>query len=188
MPVPRRLLNPFRELETIERDFDRMMRRAFGDVFVFPELYAASGVEADYVPRLDLYRDGNDLVARLELPGVGSSDIDISVTDRVLTVKGKREFSKEMEEKGRYYCMEHHYGTFERSFVVPEGTTVEGIRAEHANGILTITIPGAAEKIEARKVKIPIEVGEKKSIETPSTETPMTEKPTAETSDVPEQS
>lgn len=179
MPVSRRKISPFRELETVQREFDRLARSAFGDVFVFPELYSARGPEADYVPRLDLYRRGDDLVARLELPGVEPSDIDISVTDRVLTVKGKREFGKEMEEKGRFYWTEHHYGTFERSFVVPAGTTVEGIRAEHANGILTITVPGAAEKIESRKVKIPIEVGEKEARE---------ETPALERSEQPEQS
>lgn len=172
MPVPRRRMNPFRGFETMERDFDRLMRGAFGDVFVYPELYATEETEADYVPRLDLYRDGDDLVAGLELPGVTPEDIDISVTDRVLTVKGKRECSKETEEEGRFYCTEHHYGTFERSFVVPEGTSLEDIKAEHANGILTITIPGAVAKIEPRSVKIPIEVGETKALETPAPEEP----------------
>ncbi len=160
MPVPRRMMSPFRELESMEREFDRLTRRAFGDVFVYPELHATRETEADYVPRLDLYRQGEDLVARLELPGVEPSDIDISVTDRVLSVKGKRESGKEAREGGFYYT-EHHYGTFERSFVVPEATTLDGIRAEHENGILTITIPGAAARIESRKVKIPIEVGQK---------------------------
>ncbi len=172
MPVPRRIISPFRGLESMEREFDRLTRRAFGDVFVYPELNATRETEADYVPRLDLYRKGDDLIARLELPGVEPSDIDLSVTERVLSVKGKREFAKKMEE-GECYWAEHHYGTFERSFVVPEGTTLEGIRAEHANGILTITIPGAAARIESRKVKIPIEIGDKKALE----ETPTSEKP-----------
>ncbi len=168
MPVSRRRMSPFSGFETMERDFDRLMRRAFGDVFVYPELYTEDVTEADYVPRLDLYRDGDNLVAGLELPGVAPDDIDISVTDRVLTVRGKRESKTETEEEGRFYCTEHHYGTFERSFVVPEGTTLEDIRAEHANGILTITIPGAGARIESRKVKIPIEIGEKKALETPA--------------------
>ncbi len=172
MPVPRRRVGPFRGFETMERDFDRLMRRAFGDVFVYPELHSTQETEADYVPRLDLYRDGDDLVAGLELPGVAREDIDISVTDRVLSVKGKRESGKETEEEGQFYCTEHHYGTFERSFVVPEGTQLEDIRAEHANGILTITIPGAGARIESRKVKIPIEVVEKKALETPATGEP----------------
>ncbi len=175
MPVPRRRMSPFREFETMERDFDRLMRRAFGDVFVYPELYTTTRTmetEADYVPRLDLYRDGDNLVAGLELPGVMPDDIDISVTDRVLTVKGKREFSQETEEKGRFYCTEHHYGTFERSFVVPEGTKLEDIKAEHANGILTITIPGGGARLESHKVKIPIEVGDKKALDTPAPEEP----------------
>lgn len=178
MPVPRRMMSPFGGLETMEREFDRLTRRAFGDVFVYPELYTEREAEADFVPRLDLYRKGDDLVAKLELPGVEPSDIDISVTDRVLSVKGKREVTKQLEEEGQCYCTEHHYGTFERSFVVPEGTTMEGIRAEHANGILTITIPGAAARIESRKVKIPIEIGESSALE---------ETPTPEEAQVPEE-
>jgi HSP20 family protein len=120
-----------------------------------------------------MFRVGDDLMVRFELPGIKPEDVDISITERILTVKGKRELEPELRvEDARMYCGEGHYGTFERSLTVPEGTTMENVRAEYANGLLAITIPGAAARIAARKVKIPIHVAEKAAIEETKEEKP----------------
>ncbi|MHB8780302.1 MAG: Hsp20/alpha crystallin family protein [Candidatus Geothermincolia bacterium] len=150
--------NPMRHVEAMEREFNRMMRKGFGEVWVFPELHGKHA--SDYVPRADLFRSGDDLVMRLELPGVDLDEVDISVDDKVLTVKGTRELDPELRAEAGLYLREGLYGTFERSFVIPGGTSMDNITARYGAGLLTITVPGAAARLGGRKVNIPVQRGE----------------------------
>ncbi len=82
------------------------------------------------------------------------------MNDKVLTVKGTRELDPELRAAAGLYLREGFYGSFERSFVIPGGTSLDNISAQYGAGLLTITIPGAAAKLGGRKVNIPVQRGE----------------------------
>jgi len=108
----------------------------------------------DFVPAVNT-REGKDAYyIELDLPGIKKEDVEISVDKNILTIKGKREVKKE-EEKNDYYRIESMYGTFARSFTLPEKVDSENIRATGENGVVEITIPKLkVEKDTTKKIEI----------------------------------
>ncbi|WP_434580883.1 Hsp20/alpha crystallin family protein [Sulfurimonas sp. NW15] len=108
----------------------------------------------DFVPAVNT-REGDDAYyIELDLPGIKKEDVEISVDKNILTIKGKREVKKE-EEKEDYYRIESAYGTFSRSFTLPEKVDSENIRATGENGVVEITIPKLkVEKDTTKKIEI----------------------------------
>jgi len=108
----------------------------------------------DFVPAVNT-REGDDAYyIELDLPGIKKEDVEISVDKNILTIKGKREVKKE-EEKNDYYRIESMYGTFARSFTLPEKVDSENIRATGENGVVEITIPKLkVEKDTTKKIEI----------------------------------
>ena len=108
----------------------------------------------DFVPAVNT-REGDDAYyIELDLPGIKKEDVEISVDKNILTIKGKREVKKE-EEKDDYYRIESMYGTFARSFTLPEKVDSENIRATGENGVVEITIPKLkVEKETTKKIEI----------------------------------
>jgi HSP20 family protein len=92
-----------------------------------------------------------------ELPGMEESDIDVKYADGVLTIKGEKKEEKE-EKKKDYYLSERRYGSFQRSFQVPENVAADKIDAKFANGVLTVRLPKSAEAQKNEK-KIAINKG-----------------------------
>ena len=94
----------------------------------------------DFVPAVNT-REGDDAYyVDVDLPGVKKEDVEISVDENVLTIKGKRETKEEVNEEN-YYRIESRYGTFSRSFTLPEKVDVENIKASSEDGVLEIVIP-----------------------------------------------
>ncbi len=108
----------------------------------------------DFIPAVNT-REGKDAYyIELDLPGVKKEDVEISVDKNILTIKGKREVKKE-EEKDDYYRVESAYGTFARSFTLPEKVDSENIRATNEDGVVEITIPKLkVEKDTTKKIEI----------------------------------
>jgi len=108
----------------------------------------------DFIPAVNT-REGDDAYyIELDLPGIKKEDVEISVDKNILTIKGKREVKKE-EEKDDYYRIESMYGTFARSFTLPEKVDSENIRATGENGVVEITIPKLkVEKETTKKIEI----------------------------------
>ncbi len=102
---------------------------------------------------MDVLQKDGDLVVRAELPGVKLEDVDITVHDRVLTVSGERKVEEEAE-RGGYYVRERRHGTFRRSMALPEGVDEESIRARFEDGVLEVTIEGAAAVREPKRIQI----------------------------------
>ncbi|WP_457747254.1 Hsp20/alpha crystallin family protein [Sulfurimonas sp.] len=94
----------------------------------------------DFVPTVNTREDDDAYHIELDLPGVKKEDVDVSVDKNALTIKGKREVREEVQEDD-YYRIESSYGTFARSFTLPEKVDVENIKAHNENGVLEITIP-----------------------------------------------
>lgn len=106
-----------------------------------------------WIPAIDvLYRDGN-LVIRTELPGVKQDDVEITLSGRVLTISGERKTANEEQDDG-YYVKECRYGSFSRSLVLPEDVDESRVSAQFRNGVLEVTVAGAAEVQEPKHIQI----------------------------------
>ncbi len=101
-------------------------------------------------PAVDVVEDDKAFRITAELPGLGEKDIDITISGDMLTIKGEKR--EEKEEKGRnYYVSERRFGSFQRSFTLPEGVDRDKIEAKFQNGVLTLTLPKTPEAVKQQK-------------------------------------
>ena len=98
-------------------------------------------------------KEGN-LILRAELPGLSEKQIELKLEGNTLTLKGERKMENE-DKKGTYHRVESCYGSFTRSFRLPDTVDTDKIHADYKNGILTVTIP---QKSEAKPREIPVSV------------------------------
>jgi HSP20 family protein len=108
---------------------------------------------SEWAPAIDVTTKDGNLVIRAELPGVKPEDVDITLHDNVLTISGERKADQE-EERGGYYVRERRYGSFSRSLTLPQGTDESKINARYDNGILEVTVEGAAAVQEPKRIQI----------------------------------
>ena len=109
------------------------------------------------MPAVDIVEKDKDYEITAELPGMDESNIDVKFADGVLTIKGEKKEERE-EKKKDYYVSERRYGSFQRSFPVPESVDANKIEAKFVNGVLTIKLPKSAEAQKNEK-KIAIKKG-----------------------------
>lgn len=103
-------------------------------------------------PKVDVIDRDDEVIVRAEVPGVAKEDLEVSVTDSAITIKGKMKH-EEKEEKGDYYRREISRGAFARMVTLPNYVETEGAKAKFKDGILELTLP-KAEKVKRRTVKI----------------------------------
>lgn len=96
--------------------------------------------EQDFFPLLDVSETNSHYTVELDIPGVKKDDINISVDNNVLTIKGKKEMDKERKDSN-YYSRERFYGDFKRSMSLPSGVKTDKIDASFKDGVLTIRMP-----------------------------------------------
>ena len=109
---------------------------------------------AGFIPAVDVYQTKDGVVAEMSLAGVDPEDVDVSITDNVLTVQGKTERKSEVDEKD-FYRKEMRYGSFYRTIPLPVAVLGDKAEAKSENGVLKITVPKASEeKNKAIKVKV----------------------------------
>lgn len=137
---------PFRELEDVERLFDHILGRTF--LPVVRRQLAGDG----WAPPIELLEKEDKFIAKADLPGMKREDIDVSVVEGTLTIKGERKAEHEVKEED-YYCSERCYGSFFRSITLPTAVDTEHIEATYENGVLEVTLPKAAE-VKPKKVEI----------------------------------
>jgi HSP20 family protein len=106
-----------------------------------------------WTPPVDIYETENDLVLKADVPELNLKDVDIRVENGTLTIKGERKF--EQKPNQAYHRIERSYGSFARSFVLPDSSDPERIRAEYKAGVLTVTIP-KKDTAKPRTVKIDV--------------------------------
>jgi HSP20 family protein len=107
-----------------------------------------------WAPAVDIYETENELVLKADLPDVDLKDIDVRVENQTLTISGERKFEKQESGKG-YHRIERNYGSFVRSFSVPNTFDTENIAAEFKNGVLSVTLP-KKEAAKPRQVKVEV--------------------------------
>ncbi len=128
--------DPFRELE----DMSNRLNRVFGR----PALRAGGGNEltatADWMPSVDISETDTAYQIKGEIPGVKKEDVKVTLDNGMLTIQGERKLEK--EEKGKkFHRVECSYGSFERSFRVPDDADSAAVKAEFKDGMLNITLP-----------------------------------------------
>ncbi|MEO8132190.1 MAG: Hsp20/alpha crystallin family protein [Bryobacteraceae bacterium] len=106
-------------------------------------------------PSVDIIENENDLVLKADVPGIDAANIHISMENGTLTLKGERKFENSENRQG-YHRIERSYGTFARSFALPNTVDVEKVKADFKNGVLTVTLP-KMEIAKPRSVKVEIQ-------------------------------
>ncbi len=108
-----------------------------------------------WVPPVDIYQTGDqELVLSAELPDMSRENIDITVENFVLTIKGEKKFASEVKEE-QFHHVERRYGTFSRSFTLPQTVDAGKVSAEYKNGVLTVRLP-LREEAKPRQIKVDV--------------------------------
>jgi len=110
--------------------------------------------EQAWTPAVDIYEDDKEIVVKAELPDIEEKDVEVNIQDSVLTIKGERKKERE-EKKGTYHLIETSYGSFSRSFSLPNNVDTDKASAKYEKGVLKITLP---KKEGAKPKKIDIKV------------------------------
>ena len=139
--------DPFRDLRTLQDEVNRLfstnLSRSFGDEGI------ARGA---WSPTVDIYENSDQIVLEAELPGMNREDFEVTIENNVLTLRGERRFEKK-EENDNYHRVERSYGTFSRSFTLPQTVSSENVSAEYKNGVLRVTLK-KREEVKARRIEI----------------------------------
>jgi HSP20 family protein len=115
--------------------------------------------ESAYLPTFEVFERKDAYVFRADLPGVKLEDLDITLTENRLTIAGRREAEKR-EQGDRFYAYERSFGSFSRSFTLPEGVDGEHVGAELTDGVLGLVVPKRPE-VQPRKISIKPQLGQK---------------------------
>jgi HSP20 family protein len=113
-----------------------------------------------FVPATDVYEDEHSITLKMEIPGIEEKDLDIRLENNTLTVRGERNFEKEEKEEN-FHRIERSYGSFVRSFTLPNTVESDKVEANYANGILKIRL---AKREEAKPKQIKVNAGPQKTI------------------------
>src|SRR5579863_9679376 len=142
-----RTLSNFRGTSTLQDQINRL----------FNDTFERTGQESNltaWAPAVDIYENEHELVVKADLPDIDPKDLDIRVENNILSIRGERKFEKQVNEDN-YLRVERAYGSFSRSFSLPNTVKTEGIRAEYRHGTLTVRMT-KREESKAKQVKISV--------------------------------
>jgi HSP20 family protein len=143
--------DPFKELEEISDRFNRI----FGRVPGRREGGREAITLADWAPTVDISEDEKEYLIKAEIPEVDKKDVKVTVLDGVLTLQGERK--QEKEEKGRkFHRIERSYGSFVRSFTLPDEVAEDKLKAEFKDGMLLVHLP-KAEKAKPKAIEVKVD-------------------------------
>jgi HSP20 family protein len=139
--------DPFRDLRTLQEEVNRLfstnLGRSFGDEGIGRGAWA---------PSVDIYENKDQIVLEAELPGMNQEDFDLSIENSVITLRGERKFEK-TDDSDNYHRVERSYGSFTRSFTLPQTVSAEDAQAEYSNGVLRVTLP-KREEAKSRRIEV----------------------------------
>ena len=138
--------DPFREVVTMQNRLNSLFR----------DLNDSDSplTTAAFVPAVDIYEDDKKVMLKLEVPGIDEKDLDVSVENNTLTVKGERKFESEEKEEN-FHRIERRYGSFYRAFTLPSTVDTEHVQAKYNAGVLKLEL---LKKPEAQPKQIKINV------------------------------
>lgn len=132
------LPSSWRAMEDLQNEMDRWIEDRFSRISTIPEGF-------DFAPAAELQENKNEYMLRLDLPGVGKDEVKIEVDGNRITVSGERKEEKEEKDAKRYFA-ESYYGSFLRSFTLPEDIDEKQVKAQFKDGVLKISIPRSGER------------------------------------------
>jgi HSP20 family protein len=118
----------------LRREIDRLFEDTFG----------GDARRSGWAPAVDIREDNKEIALEVELPGIKPSDVEVTAENGVLTIRGEKQSTSSEGTEGRYHVVERSYGSFTRSFQLPQGVDDQRIEADFADGLLTVRIPKAA--------------------------------------------
>jgi HSP20 family protein len=145
--------DPFRDLRTLQEEVNRLFT---GNV---ARGFDGEGIaRGSWNPNVDIYENKDQIVLEAELPGMSREDFDLSVENNIITLRGERHFEKR-DDTDNYHRVERAYGSFTRSFTLPNTVSGEGATADYRNGVLRVVLP-KREETKARRIEIKSEGSE----------------------------
>src|SRR5256885_6374475 len=142
--------DPFRDVNNLNNTLNRLFQSNL-DVNRGSDELMTSGT---FVPAVDIYENEHNITLKLEVPGVNQNDIDIRLENNTLTVRGERKFESEEKEEN-FHRIERRYGSFSRSFTLPNSVDPENVKADYKDGVLNIEL---AKRAEAKPKQIKVSV------------------------------
>jgi HSP20 family protein len=148
---------PFMDLTRWESDMDRMMEDFFGRRFRpwWPERWARGDDLGVKAPTVDVFEEKDDIVVKAELPGMEKENIEVNLTDHMLTIKGEKKKEEEIKEE-KYYRSERSYGAFVRTLELPRDVHGDKVKATFKNGVLEVRMP-KTEEAKAKEIKVKVD-------------------------------
>jgi HSP20 family protein len=147
------LRTPFEDVAVLQNQLNSIFNE-FSKPSIVNDEGGMGSTSASFVPPVDVYEDAQQVVLKLEVPGVKLEDLDIRLENQRLTIKGERKFESE-EKAENFHRIERRFGSFARSFTLPQTVDTEGVNAAYDAGVLTINL---AKKAEAQPKQVKIEV------------------------------
>jgi HSP20 family protein len=147
--------DPFRELYSLQNQLNRLFQDSYGN----NQSGQGQGDEflstSSFVPPVDVYEDEHNVFIRAEVPGIDPNDLDIKVENNVLTIRGERKWNKEEKEEN-FHRVERRYGSFTRSFTLPNTVNTDDVNASYNNGVLELKL---GKRAEAKPKQIKVGIG-----------------------------
>jgi HSP20 family protein len=128
--------------------FSNLIDRFFSD-----SMARSGGSSYSFVPRVDVIENEKAFEIHVAVPGMEKENFKIDLNDSLLTISGERKFTQEKEENN-FHSIETQFGTFSRSFTLPENVDASKINAKYVNGILEITLPKDEKKVFKSTIKV----------------------------------
>lgn len=147
--------DPFREFNTLQDRMSRLFHDSLGEGR--EEALATTA----FAPPVDVYEDEHNVTLKIEVPGIEEKDIDVRIENNTMTVHGERKFEKDEEEEN-YRRVERQYGSFTRTFTLPNTVDTENVSANYDKGVLKIKL---AKKAEAKPKQIKVNVSGERALE-----------------------
>jgi HSP20 family protein len=145
--LPSRNTDQFHSFRT---EMDRLFDSFFGGLPALTSLRRSLPAGEGLTPAWDVKETEKELVVKADLPGIDEKDIQLTIQDGVLSLRGEKK-SERKDERDNYYVMERSYGSFQRSIRLPETVNDEKAEARFDKGVLTITLPKRPEMVKAQK-------------------------------------
>ena len=147
--------DPYREFSSVQDRLNRLFNASFN------EARDESLATASFAPAVDVYEDEHSVTLKIEVPGIDEKDIDVRIENNTLTVHGERKFDKD-EKEDNYRRIERQYGSFTRTFTLPNTVDTDSVSANYEKGVLKVKL---AKKTEAKPKQIKVNVGSEKTLE-----------------------
>ncbi|MBD3379712.1 MAG: Hsp20 family protein [Candidatus Omnitrophica bacterium] len=142
---------PFREMETLQDEMNRLFDLSLGR---WPGRNAGL-MESAWSPTVDVFESKDNIMVKADIPGMKKEDIEVSVRDDVLTIRGEKKEEKEAKEKGSVKT-ERFYGSFNRAIALPSPVDEDKVKASYKDGVLEIVLPKKEEE-KPKQIQVDVE-------------------------------